>query len=89
MKPLIFILLVTPLLVIPISFASFNCSLTINPQQCINITNSNMNESQKDQLLSALLYNYDGLSEASSEDFRSGDKLILLCSFLLLDGRIY
>lgn len=58
MKVVTLIPLALFLLVIPISYAQFNCSSTSNPQQCINITSSNINESQKDQLLSSLFYNY-------------------------------
>jgi len=36
---------------------AFDCSLTSNIQQCLNIQNSNLNESQKDILFSGLLYN--------------------------------
>lgn len=51
------LILLVLFLLVPTTLA-FNCTLTINPNQCINITNSNINESQKDKLLSALLYNY-------------------------------
>ena len=56
MKPLTLVPIVL-LLIAPAIFAPFNCSLTSNQEQCINITNSQINESQKDQLLSGLLYN--------------------------------
>ena len=52
------VLLVTLLLIIPISFASFNCSLTSNFQQCNHILSSSMNVSPKDILLSGLFYNF-------------------------------
>lgn len=57
MKSLTLILLVFFLLIIPISFAEFNCQLTSNMKECNNILNSNIPEYQKDQLLSSLLYN--------------------------------
>jgi hypothetical protein len=49
-------LLILFLVLLPIASA-FDCSLTSNPNQCNQIINSNINESQKDNLLSFLLYN--------------------------------
>src|SRR3989338_10898772 len=57
MKTSTITILVLFLLVLPLVSASFNCQLMSNVNQCSEIINSNISETQKDQLLSSLLYN--------------------------------
>ncbi len=46
------------LLLVPIAYASFNCSLTSNPQECNNLLSENISQEQQDQLLANIVYNY-------------------------------
>ena len=57
MKHLTLILLLLLLVIVPTIFA-FDCHLTSNLQQCTQIVNANINESQKEVLLETLFYNY-------------------------------
>ena len=52
------ILLFLFLLLIPLTTASFNCQLTNDVKYCNKITNFNINESLKEEIISGLLYNY-------------------------------
>ncbi len=45
------------IVLIPIAYASFDCSLTSNVQQCQTIQNASLNQSQKEILFSGLVYN--------------------------------
>jgi len=44
------------IVLIPIAYASFDCSLTSNVQQCQTIQNVSLNQSQKEMLFSGLIY---------------------------------
>ncbi len=51
---------------LPIAYASFDCSLTSNPQECNNILSENITPVQQDQLFSSLIYNSINIPDYNS-----------------------
>ena len=58
MKNKFFFIFIFLILFVPYSYV-FECSLTSDENYCSSIINSEINESEKDLILSSLLYNYD------------------------------